>query len=58
MTLTGSSLNCTNCVPIMVKIMLAKKDQTIEAKYKCMKAYYFRDLLGKCVRWSFLLTLF
>jgi hypothetical protein len=45
-TLTSSSQNCENCEPISVKIMLAKKHQTMEAKFKCTKAYYFRNRSG------------
>ena len=42
-TLTSSSHNCENCVPINIKILLAKKNQTMDAKFKCTKAYYFRN---------------
>ena len=44
--LTSSSQNCENCEPISVKIMLAKKNQTMEAKFKCTKTYYFRNRTG------------
>ena len=45
-TLTSSSHNCENCVPINIKILLAKKNQTMDAKFKCTKAYYFRNRSG------------
>ena len=42
-TLTSTSHNCEICEPISVQIMLAKKHQTMGAKFKCTKAYYFRN---------------
>jgi len=46
MTLTSGPLNCRECKPVKTKIQLAKKGETMQAQYKCIKTYYFRDRSG------------
>ena len=46
LTLTGTPLNCRNCEPVTMSIQLAKKGQTMNAEYECIKT-----LLEKSVRY-------
>ena len=46
MTLTSGPLNCRECKPVKTRIQLAKKGETMQAEYKCIKTYYFRDRSG------------
>ena len=46
LTLTGSPLNCKDCIPVSTSIQLTKKGQTMKATFECTKTYYVRDRTG------------